>query len=117
MNRAELVDIIKADTGLTKKAVNAVLDSFMQTVTETVAVGDNKVTLVGFGAFEKIARAEREGINPQTKEALTIPASYRVKFAAGKAFRDAVNGVGDGKLNAAKGSKVELTQEQMEEAA
>lgn len=116
MNRAELVDIIKADTGLTKKAVNAVLDSFRQTVAETVAEGD-KLTLIGFGSFEKIARAEREGINPQTKEALTIPASYRVKFAAGKAFRDAVNGVGDGKLNAAKGSKVELTQEQMEEEA
>ena len=50
-----------------------------------------KVQLVGFGAFEVKARAERVGRNPQTKETITIPASKTPVFKAGKALKDAVS--------------------------
>ena len=56
----------------------------------TKAIGD-KVQLVGFGTFEVRERGERTGRNPQTKEAIVIPASKAPVFKAGKAFKDAVS--------------------------
>jgi DNA-binding protein HU-beta len=46
--------------------------------------------LVGFGTFQVRQREERKGVNPQTKEALTIPAKKVPKFKAGKELREAV---------------------------
>ena len=54
-----------------------------------LAEGD-KVQLVGFGAFEVKARAERIGRNPKTKESIKIPASKVPVFKPGKALKDAV---------------------------
>ena len=51
----------------------------------------DKVQLVGFGTFEVKALAERTGRNPKTGEAMTIAASKKPAFAAGKALKDAVN--------------------------
>ena len=59
-------------------------------VSDALSKGD-KVQLIGFGTFEVSQRAERVGINPKTKEKITIPASKSVKFKAGKALKDAVN--------------------------
>ena len=78
----------KAD--LTKKEAAAAVDAVMTSIIEDVAAG-NKVQLIGFGTFETSTRAEREGRNPQTGEAMTIPATVVPKFKAGKAFKDAVN--------------------------
>ena len=58
-------------------------------VTEAVANGD-KVTLVGFGSFERRERSEREGRNPKTNEPMTIPAIRVPGFSAGKAFKEKV---------------------------
>lgn len=89
MNKVELVASVAEKAGLSKKdaekAVNAVLD----TVVATVAKAD-KVQLVGFGTFEVRARAARKGLNPRTKETITIKASKQPVFKAGKAFKDAV---------------------------
>ena len=52
---------------------------------------DDKVSLVGFGTFEKTQRAARTGLNPATKETIQIAASYAPKFKAGKALKDALN--------------------------
>ena len=49
------------------------------------------VQLVGFGGFSAGSRAARMGRNPKTGEAIKISASKTIKFAAGKAFKDAVN--------------------------
>ncbi len=48
------------------------------------------MTLVGFGTFEPRERKERQGMNPQTKEAITIPATTVPAFSAGKVFKDRV---------------------------
>lgn len=90
MNKSELVSALSEKTGLTKKECDICLGAFIETVTETLKKED-KVSLVGFGTFEVRERAERKGINPQTKEQITIPASKAPVFKAGKALKDSLN--------------------------
>lgn len=90
MNKAELVAAMAEAAGISKKAAEQALGAFTSAVTETVANG-GKVQLVGFGTFERGTRSAREGRNPQTGEAIKIPATNVPKFKAGKAFKDAVN--------------------------
>ena len=82
MNKAELVDKIAEDAGISKKEANAVLDSFTDTVGKTLKKGD-KVTLVGFGTFSVSKRAARTGRNPQTGATIKIKAKKVAKFKAG----------------------------------
>lgn len=89
MNKGELVDAVAAKTNITKKQADEVISAFLSVVTEAVANGD-KVTLVGFGSFERRERSEREGRNPQTNEKITIPATKIPAFSAGKQFREKV---------------------------
>ena len=90
MNKAELIAAIAAKTGDTKKAAEASVNAFVETVTDALKEGD-KVQLVGFGSFEVRKRAARKGRNPQTKEEIKIPASKAPVFKAGKALKDLVN--------------------------
>ncbi len=89
MNKAELIAAVAESTGLSKKdsekAVNATFDS----ITSALEAGE-KVSLVGFGAFDVKERAARMGRNPRTKEEVEIPASRVPQFKAGKALKDAV---------------------------
>ena len=89
MNKTELISAVAEKTGLSKKdsdrAVNAAIDS----IVEALKAGE-KVTLIGFGAFETKERAARVGRNPQTKETINIPASRIPVFKAGKALKDTV---------------------------
>ena len=83
MNKAELIAQLADDAGITKTQANAVVDSFVDTVTKTLKKGD-KVTLVGFGTFSVSKRAARMGRNPQTGEAIKIKAKKVARFKAGK---------------------------------
>lgn len=89
MNKAELVAAVAEKAGLSKKDAEAAVNAFTQIVVEEVGAG-NRVQLVGFGTFESIARAERQGRNPQNGEAVTIPARNIPKFKPGKLFKDVV---------------------------
>jgi len=89
MNKAQLVEAVSDETGITKKEAGNVLDAVTETIIDTFSKGE-KVTLVGFGTFQVRQRKERKGINPQTKEALTIPAKKVPKFVPGKKLRQAV---------------------------
>ena len=89
MNKAELVDAIALKSNVTKKQTDAVLSAAIETIIDAVAAGD-RVTLVGFGAFEPRERKEREGRNPKTNENLLIPATTVPVFSAGKLFRETV---------------------------
>lgn len=91
MNKTELIDAIAADCDLSKAAAQRALDSIVNNVVQAVANGDS-VQLVGFGTFASGNRAERTGRNPRTGEEIKIAAAKTVKFSAGKAFKDAVNG-------------------------
>ena len=89
MNKAELVAAVAEKAGLSKKdsekAVNATFDA----ITAALEAGE-KVSLVGFGAFDVKERAARMGRNPRTKEEVEIPATRVPLFKAGKALKDTV---------------------------
>lgn len=90
MNKAELVDAIATDCDLSKAAAQKALESVLANVIGAVTKGDT-VQLVGFGSFSSGKRAARTGRDPRTGKEIQIAAAKTVKFAAGKAFKDAVN--------------------------
>ena len=90
MNKAELINAIAEESGLSKADSKKALDAFVSTVIKTLKEGD-KIALVGFGTFEVKERAERAGINPATREAITIPASKHLSFTAGKTLKANLN--------------------------
>ncbi len=90
MNKAELVDAIATDTGLTKADAQAALDSFTGVVEKQLKKGD-EVAITGFGKFSVTKRAARTGRNPQTGENLKIKASKAPKFSAGASLKAPVN--------------------------
>ena len=89
MNKAELVEEVANQTGLTKKASREAVDGVTSVITDSLA-GGGKVTLVGFGTFQVMERKARRGVNPQTREALDIPAKNVVRFKAGKGLTERV---------------------------
>ncbi len=89
MNKGELVDQIAQRATVTKKQADAVLTAAIEAIMEAVSEGD-KVTLVGFGSFERRHRKEREGRNPKTGEKMSIPETMVPAFSAGKLFKDKV---------------------------
>lgn len=89
MNKVELVDAIAALTHDSKKSTEAHLKAFIDVVTAELAKGGS-VQLIGFGTFTTAKRAEKNGINPSTKQPMVIPACTYPKFAPGKALKDAV---------------------------
>jgi DNA-binding protein HU-beta len=91
MTKTELISAVAEKSGLTKKDSDAAVSAMIDAITETLAKGEN-VALVGFGTFEVKTRAARQGINPRTKEPLTISESKLPTFKAGKPFKDAVAG-------------------------
>ena len=90
MNRMELVAIAAEKAGMTKKDTDAAIKAMLEAVEEALVKGE-KLQLMGFGTFEIRERPARQGKNPRTGEAVTIPAARVPVFKAGKALRDAVN--------------------------
>ncbi len=90
MNKVELVKVVAEETGLTQKEVNAVVDTFFDTVIADLAEG-NEVALAGFGKFVVKTRAARESINPRSKEVVKVPACKAVTYKPSKNIKEAVN--------------------------
>lgn len=94
MNKAELVAALAARLGQSKAAAASVLDAVLVTITETVAAGD-RVSLTGFGTFERTHRAARTIRNPATGQPMETSDRYATTFRAGSRLREAANeGVG-----------------------
>ncbi len=89
MTKAELVEKIASDTGLTKADAARALDSALENIKKALKK-NQKVTLVGFGTFSVTKRKARKGRNPQTGETIKIPASKAPKFTPGKGLKDAI---------------------------
>ncbi len=90
MNKPEMVNSIAIKSGLSKKDSEAALDAFVASVEDALKAGD-KVSLVGFGAFEVRQRPARKGRNPKTKEEIMISASNAPVFKAGRGLKQLVN--------------------------
>ena len=82
MNKAELIDAMAKETGMTKADSKKALEAFVVTTTKALKKGD-RVALVGFGSFGVAKRAARKGRNPQTGKEIKIAAKKVVKFRAG----------------------------------
>ncbi|WP_302429744.1 HU family DNA-binding protein [Fusobacterium varium] len=91
MTKKEFIDLYKEIGKFeTKKEAEEKLEAFL-TAVETVLEKKDEISFLGFGKFEVVDRAAKEGINPQTKEKMTIPAKKVVKFKPGKALAEKVN--------------------------
>jgi DNA-binding protein HU-beta len=91
VNKAELAAAIADRTNNTKKSVEEMLQALTEVVIDTVAKGD-RVTLVGFGTFERRERNARETNNPQKPgEKIKVPAKRVPAFSPGKEFKEKVN--------------------------
>ncbi len=91
MNKEELVQEVAKKANVTQKETAEVLGALIDTIQKSVAKGQ-RITLVGFGTFERRERAARSGRNPQTGKELKIPARKVPAFTAGKKFKTVVNG-------------------------
>ena len=82
MNKAQLVDAIASEAGITKTDARKSLDAFIKVTGKALAGGD-KIALVGFGSFAVAKKPGRTGRNPRTGASIKIAAKNVVKFEAG----------------------------------
>lgn len=88
MNRPDLVAHVALRAGISKRAAGDAVDAMLAAIRRAV-VDDQRVSLVGFGTFERRVRAPRAGTNPATGERVVVPATPVPVFRAARAFRDA----------------------------
>jgi len=89
MNKAELIEQVASETGLTKRISGKAVDAVASAISDCLTRGE-KLTLVGFGTFRVIKRKARVGRNPQTGETIQIPAKKVPKFVPGKNLKNKV---------------------------
>jgi DNA-binding protein HU-beta len=89
LNKRDLAAAIAERTGREKRDVEALLNEFVATVTDTVATGE-PVVLTGFAKFIRVQRGPRMARNPQTGAPVKVPAKKAARITPLKAFKDAV---------------------------
>jgi DNA-binding protein HU-beta len=89
MTKADFVDKVAAESGLSKKDAGAAVDAVLSTIEGALRSGD-EVTFTGFGKFHVAQRGAREGRNPRTGETMTIAASRVPRFTAGSGLKKAI---------------------------
>ena len=89
MNKSQLIAAVAEKSGLTRKDAEKAMGAFVEVVTEALKAND-KVQVMGFGTFEVRERAEHQGINPATMQTITVAASRKPVFRAGKALKDSI---------------------------
>ncbi len=90
MNKAELIEAMASESGLSKADSKKALDAFINATTHTLKKGD-RLSLIGFGSFSISKRSARTGRNPQTGKEIQIAAKNVVKFKAGAELSKSVN--------------------------
>ena len=91
MNKNELIASVARSAGLSKADACKVIDGVFDSIGSTLA-GGGEVRLIGFGTFGVMHRAASMGRHPRTGERISIAASKRPRFRAGKALKNAVRG-------------------------
>lgn len=90
MNKGELIKAMAEKAGFTNKDAAIAYEALVDSITEALKNGE-KVQLVGFGTIEVKEVAAKEGINPQTKEKVAIPACKKPVMKFGKAYKELFN--------------------------
>ncbi len=91
MQKTEFIAEIADRSGVSKKQAKQVLDTALHIIAEQLQDGE-RVVLTGFGTFEVRERRERQGVNPQTKEPMTIGATRTPGFSASNSFKNVIKG-------------------------
>ncbi|MDE6301017.1 MAG: HU family DNA-binding protein [Muribaculaceae bacterium] len=89
MNKTELINAVAEKSQLTKAQARAAVDAALEAIAGALANND-KVALLGFGTFAVNEKPERTGINPRTKESITIAARKSVKFKQGSELAEKI---------------------------
>lgn len=90
-NKSDLIEFVSTLEDVdSKAAAKRIVDALVDHVVEAIGTGED-LAIAGLGTFYSVAREAREGRNPQTGEALTIPAKNVPKFRAGSKLKTAVN--------------------------
>lgn len=89
MNKGDLTEAVFNKIGGTKKAAEEAVDTVFDTITRTLAKGD-EVAVSGFGTFLSKKRQARTARNPRTGATVQVPATQVPKFRAGKGLKEAV---------------------------
>ena len=89
MTKQEFVDQVASETGLSKADATKAVDAFLDVVQTTLRRG-GEISFTGFGKFHVAERGPRQGVNPQTKERITIPGGKVPRFTAGSGLKEAV---------------------------
>ena len=89
MTKADFVDRVADNAGLSKKQAGDALDAVLTSIENALKSGDD-VTFTGFGKFHVAERGAREGRNPRTGETMTIAASKVPRFTAGSGLKKAI---------------------------
>ncbi|MDT0395771.1 MULTISPECIES: HU family DNA-binding protein [Streptomyces] len=90
MNKAQLVEAIADKVGGRQQAAEAV-DHVLDAIVRAVVAGE-RVSVTGFGSFEKVDRPARYARNPQTGERVRVKKTSVPRFRAGQGFKDLVSG-------------------------
>lgn len=90
MTKIEFVDAVAKETEWTKKDSEEAINAVVKVITNALVAGE-KLSIVGFGTFEVVERAERQGRNPKTNQTITIAAYKAPKFKPAKALKELIN--------------------------
>lgn len=88
--KAELIDAIASEAGVTKADAERTVAAFFEVVVAAAKKGE-KIAWPGFGSFSTSKSAARTGRNPQTGEPVKIAASARMKFTSSSTLKAALN--------------------------
>lgn len=91
MTKAQLIEQMAKDAGVSKAEAGKVLDSLFDSIEQAIKEEDGRATLTGFGTFSRSYRKARQGVNPATGEKMAIEARHAIKFKAGKTLKDAIS--------------------------
>ena len=91
MTKGQLVSKLADGSGLSRKQVDELMNGLVDTITKSVKKGEN-VKIPGLGIFRLRKMKARMGRNPQTGEAIKIPARKKVGFSVAKTFKESVLG-------------------------
>jgi DNA-binding protein HU-beta len=87
MNKSELITKVSEETAFSKKDITRVLSAVTSIIEKELKEG-NKVSITGFGSYWVSKRPSRSGINPATKERITLPAVNIPRFKPGKQLKE-----------------------------
>jgi DNA-binding protein HU-beta len=91
VTKQEFIDRVADESGLSKRDASDAVEAVIATIQGTLKSG-GEINFTGFGKFHVAERGPRQGVNPQTRERITIPGGRVPRFTAGSSLKTAVKG-------------------------